>query len=59
MRKNKFIQFQVVIEADKPSGFHAFVPTLPGCHSFGATKEKARLNIIEAIQGYLKTAPLR
>jgi len=29
-------QFTVVLEPDR-DGFHAYVPTLPGCHSFGLT----------------------
>ena len=31
----------------------ASVPALPGCHSQGRTIEEARLNIREAMQGYL------
>ncbi len=32
-------QFTVVIEPDE-KGYHAFVPALPGCHSFGDTVER-------------------
>ena len=42
-------QFTVVIEPDGDQ-FHAYVPALPGCHSFGATLDEARVNIAEAIQ---------
>ena len=28
-------------------GFHAFIPMLPGCHSFGKTLPKARENLIK------------
>jgi predicted RNase H-like HicB family nuclease len=42
-------KFTVVIAPDE-GGFHAFVPALPGCHSFGATIEEARANIAEAIE---------
>jgi len=38
----------VVIETDEDA-FHAYVPTLPGCHTFGATVEETRVNIAEAI----------
>ena len=31
----------------------ASVPALPGCHSQGRTIEEARLNIREAMQGYV------
>ena len=41
-------QFTVVIEPDEDV-FHAYVPALPGCHTFGATVEEARDNIAEAI----------
>jgi len=41
-------QFMVVIEPDEDA-FHAHVPTLPGCHTFGATVEETRVNIAEAI----------
>jgi predicted RNase H-like HicB family nuclease len=41
-------QFTVVIEPDEDA-FHAFVPALPGCHSFGMTLDEARANIAEAM----------
>jgi predicted RNase H-like HicB family nuclease len=41
-------QFTVVIEADEDA-YHAYVPALPGCHTFGATLDEARENIAEAI----------
>ncbi len=41
-------QFTVVIEPDE-SGYHAFVPALPGCHTFGTTLDETRVNIAEAI----------
>lgn len=42
-------QFTVVIEPDE-HGFHAFVPALPGCHSFGDTVDEAQANIHEAME---------
>ncbi len=41
--------FTIVIEPDE-GGFHAFVPALPGCHSFGASLDEARANIAEAVE---------
>lgn len=41
--------FTIVIEPDE-NGFHAFVPALPGCHSFGETLDEAQSNIAEAIE---------
>jgi predicted RNase H-like HicB family nuclease len=42
-------QYTVMIEPDE-DGFHAYVPALHGCHTFGDTVEKARANITEAIE---------
>ena len=33
--------------------FNAVVPALPGCVSYGASKEEALRNIREAIEGYV------
>jgi predicted RNase H-like HicB family nuclease len=41
--------FTIVIEPDGDS-FHAFVPALSGCHSFGDTLDEVRKNIAEAIE---------
>ena len=46
-------QFTVVIEPDE-TGYHAFVPALPGCHSFGDTLDEARANILEAMQLHIE-----
>ena len=42
------LHFTVVIEPDEGQ-FHAYVPALPGCHSFGPTIDAAQRNIAEAI----------
>ncbi len=47
------LQYTVVIEPDQ-GGFHAYVPSLPGCHSFGATIDEARANIQEAMQLHIE-----
>jgi len=47
-------QFTVVIEPDE-HGFHAYVPALPGCHSFGDTVEEAQGNIHEAMELHVET----
>jgi predicted RNase H-like HicB family nuclease len=47
-------QFTVIIEADERA-FHAYVPALPGCHTFGATVEEAQANIKEAIALHLES----
>lgn len=38
----------MVIEPDEEA-FHAYVPALPGCHTFGMTIDEARANIAEAM----------
>ena len=45
----KIFQSTVVIEPDEEEAFHAFVPALPGCHTFGMTVDEARANIAEAM----------
>ena len=47
-------QFTVVIEPDV-QGYHAFVPALQGCHSFGDTVEEAQANIMEAIEVHVES----
>ncbi len=46
--EKKVYRFTVVIEPDE-DGYHAYVPALPGCHTFGATVEEARRNIEETM----------
>lgn len=45
----------VVIEPCEEGGFHAWVPSLPGCHSESETEDEALHNIQEAIELYLAT----
>lgn len=49
----KTYQFTVVIEPDEDA-FHAFVPALPGCHTFGMTIDEARANIAEAMELHIE-----
>ena len=55
---DQFYSFRVIIEPDKPSGYHGFVPLLPGVHTFGQTVDETRVNLKEAItchiQGMMK-----
>lgn len=48
------MDFDVVIEQDETGAYIADVPVLPGCHSWGATKEEALENAKEAIELYLE-----
>jgi len=49
----KVFRFQVYFEPEEDGGYHAYVPALPGCHSYGRTVEEAEHNIKEAILLYL------
>lgn len=44
----------MVIEQDETGAFIADVPLLPGCHSFGDSKQEALDNVKEAIELYLE-----
>lgn len=46
-------RFQVCFEPEEEGGYHAYVPALPGCHSYGRTIEEAERNIKEAIALYI------
>jgi predicted RNase H-like HicB family nuclease len=48
-------EFEILMEPDE-GGYHVWCPALPGCHSFGETKEEARANIKEAIELWLDDA---
>jgi len=50
------MKWRVVLERDAETGDWAiWCPELPGCTSCGETREKALLNIREAIELYLET----
>lgn len=48
------MKLQVVIEKDETGYYVAEVPALPGCISQGQTLAEAKVNIKEAIIGWLK-----
>ena len=54
--------FRVIIEPEKPSGYHGFVPLLRGLHTCGDTVEEVKQNLKEAIichvQGLIKDSEL-
>ena len=47
--------YTVILEKESDGGYHAFCPTLKGCHSQGDSVEKAIANITEAIELYLES----
>lgn len=54
----KLYTFRVIIEPEKPRGYHGFVPILKGVHTNGDTIQETKKNLREAIrchvQGLLK-----
>ena len=51
--KGYAMRFRTIIEQDEDGKFVAHCPTLPGCWSQGDTREEAKRNIADAIEGYL------
>jgi predicted RNase H-like HicB family nuclease len=47
------MKLRVLIEHDEDGLFVATCPTLPGCVSQGTTRDEARVNVEDAIAGYL------
>lgn len=47
--------YTVLFGKEPDSGYHAFCPTLKGCHSQGDSYEDAIANITEAISLYLES----
>lgn len=46
-------QYAVVLENGEDGWVIASVPSLPGCHSQGRTRQEALENIQDAMRGYL------
>lgn len=44
--------FRVIFESDE-DGYHGYVPSLPGCHSWGKTLGEVKENIREAIRSHI------
>ena len=47
------IRYTVLFEREDDGGYHAFVPSLKGCHSQGDTLDEATENIKEAMTLFL------
>ena len=48
--------YVVVYEAETDGRFSVSVPDLPGCFSWGVTRDEAKARIAEAIEGWIETA---
>ncbi len=49
------MKYRIIIEQDEDGMYVAECPALPGCISQGRTREEAKANIKDAIEGYLKS----
>jgi predicted RNase H-like HicB family nuclease len=54
-RTSKSFSYAVFYEQASESGYVAFVPALPGCHTQGETLEETECNVKEAIALYLES----
>ena len=48
-------RYTVILDRQPDGGFHAYCPTLKGCHSQGDSLDEALDNIREAIEAYLES----
>jgi predicted RNase H-like HicB family nuclease len=48
-----FFSYRAIIEPDTGNTFHAYIPTLPGCHTWGSSIKQARKHLREAALLYL------
>lgn len=51
----KFYTYRVIIEPDERNTFHAYVPALPGCHTWGTSLKETRKNVRDAIDVYVRS----
>lgn len=51
----KTYTYRIIIEPDERNTYHAYIPALPGCHTWGVTIEKTRENVRDAIDVYLRS----
>jgi len=51
----KSYTYRIIIEPDENNTFHASVPALPGCHTWGESLEETRSNVRDAIDVYLRS----
>ncbi len=54
-KKKHFFTYRAIVEPDEKDTFHAYIPALPGCHTWGNSIEEARKNLREAALLYLSS----
>jgi predicted RNase H-like HicB family nuclease len=50
------IEYPIVLEQESDGRFSVFAPDLPGCASWGDTREEAITHITEAIELWIESA---
>ena len=50
----KTLAYSLTVELHEDQGYLAYLPALPGCHTWGATYEEAVKNAEQALIGYLE-----
>ena len=51
----KNLTYRIIVEPDENNTYHAYVPALPGCHTWGESIEEARTNMRDALSVYLRS----
>ena len=51
----KILNFRVLLKKEPEGGFTVFVPSLPGCITYGATVDESIINAKEAIELYIES----
>lgn len=49
---DKQYTFRVIFESDE-DGYHGYVSSLPGCHTWGKTLKEVKVNLREAIKAHV------
>lgn len=47
--------YRIIIEPDEKGTYHAYVPALRGCHTWGGSIDEARKNIRDAMDAYIRS----
>ncbi len=51
----KEYNYTVILEKEEVGGYHAFCPSLPGCHTQGDTYDETMDNIKDAVKLYIES----
>jgi antitoxin HicB len=51
----KILNFKILLKKEPEGGFTVFVPSLPGCITYGDTVDESIINAKEAIELYIES----